>query len=129
MCRYSVSLVEGRKRILFNFTGNRITTPRRVGERVMNKLVSDIVVVIVLAFPIWFLAIMVLLQNAKGAIIEKRGRWRIKEGEKELCRGTKFCVVEKQYRKQRQILGTWWTIKWIKINNYRWMKEHGFDVI
>lgn len=95
----------------------------------MTKLVGDIVVVIVLTFPIWFTGIMVLLQNAKGAIIEKRGCWRIKEGEKELCHGTKYSVVELQYRKQRQVLGIWWTAKWIKINNYKWMKENGFKVI
>lgn len=95
----------------------------------MSKLIGDIVAVIVLTYPVWFTGIMVVLQNSKGAIIEKRGARRIKEGEKELCRGTKYAVIELQYRKQKRVLGIWWTVKWIKINNYNWMKENGFDVI
>jgi hypothetical protein len=90
---------------------------------------GDIIVVTILTFPIWLILIMIALQNAKGLVIEKKGYWRVKEGEKILCSGTKYCIVEIQYRKQRRILGIWWTLKWIKINNYRWMKDHGFNVI
>jgi hypothetical protein len=95
----------------------------------MSKLVGDIIVMVVPSFPILLIVIMIFLQNAKGAIIEKRGNWRIKEGEKELCRGTKYCIVEPQYRKQRRVLGIWWTVKWIKPCNYKWMKSNGFEII
>lgn len=95
----------------------------------MSKLVGDIIVVVVLTFPIWLTGIMIVLQNAKGAIIEKRGNWRLKEGEKVLCSGTKYVVVEQQYRKQRRVFGIWWTVKWVKLCNYKWMKANGFEVI
>lgn len=95
----------------------------------MSKLTADIIVVVILTFPIWLTGIMIYLQNSKGKIIDKRGAWRIKEGEKVLCSGTKYCIVEIQYRKQRRLSGIWWTVKWIKINNYNWMIKNGFKVI